>query len=337
MRAAVGSWVLILVFSALVVGAGLGGPPVTGAAARQAPPPPPPVGSCVVGTRAPEVVPCDTDHDGEIVLTWTGDAPTTALDRTRFPAADYPDDDPQLHCWQAATDYIDLTLPLEYSAGLRWYPSSLSWQTSVGHGPVTSFVDDWSWSACIVRSYGMDGRAMTSTMSVRDLGQDPTGGDLPDDWRTCVRDAEQSFDWLPCTEPHRIELVASGELAVPEEADRRALLEQQQAYATAQQSPVGQPMSDRFLQRPRFDLDNPTAVQECHDLVDGYLGGGLEERDDLRPVLTWTSLYYGESLSVDPMVDVPVGVYGECSVEVVGDRDLLGSVAGVGSGPLPYG
>lgn len=333
-RAAVGSWVLILVFSAFVVSSGLWGAAERGAAVRQAPPTPPPVGTCTLGLRAPQLVPCDGDHDGEIVLAWTGDSPTTPLDPTRE-VPEGAENDPQLHCQQAAEDYVGVAGPVEFSPDIQWYPTSVQWQTALSHGPARQFVADWSWSACLIRSYGSDGYPLMLTQSVRDAGR-TSAAQLPDSWRLCIRTSGYWFESLPCTTPHRAELIASAEIALPDDADRQSLRDQQQKLWASPEQVFGE-LQPQAPAPVRFQLDLPAAEQECQDLVEAYLGGSAGSRDDLLAVMTYESLYYGDRASVDPAVDLPVGVYGSCTAEVVGERDLVGSVAGIGSGPLPFG
>lgn len=335
MRAAVGSWVMILVFSALVVSSGLWGAAEPGVAVRQAPPAAPAIGTCTLGLRAPQIVPCDSPHDGEIVLTWTGGVPSTTLDPTRFPPESFPADTPQPHCQQAAEDYFGLAGRVEFSPDIGWYPIVGQWQTAIGDGPTPRFIEGWSWSACLIRGYGNDGNPIELTQSLRGAGRTPSPA-LPESWRTCLPNSGYWTEWKPCGDAHRAELVASAEIALTEEADRRRLSEQIAEMSSSPSAQLGVEIAPT-ARTPTFDLDLPAAEQECRDLVENYLGTSLDDRDDLRAVMSYESPYYGDSVTVDPAVDVPVGVYGSCSIEVLGDRELVGSVAGVGTGPLPYG
>lgn len=335
MRAAVGSWVLVLVFSALVVSSGLWGAAAPGTAVRQPPPAAPPIGACVIGSQAPEIVSCDREHDGEIVLTWHGDMPTTTLDPALFSPEDFSATDPLPHCWQAAEEYLGRVDPIKLSTDATWYRFSVFTNTTVTYGPSLGLVDDWSWRACVVSPTDAESDPTTSVGSLRGVALDPDRA-LPDAWRPCLARSDESWgSWITCTTPHQAELIGTVNLTLPVAELERLRVEHEQALEEQELSGL----SSSYRGPPPVVLSHPVAEQECHDLVEDYLAGPLDNRaGELRTALVFRALQYeGVNGVIDPAVDIPTGVYGECRVEVVGDRDLIGSVAGIGADPLPYG
>lgn len=329
MRAAVGSWVLILVLSALLVSSGLAGPGVPGAAVRQPPPTPPPIGSCVADLRSGQVVDCSQEHFGEVILSWTG---------TRLTGADEPLPDGAVAsddhdaCWRAVEDWIGLAEPVEYSDGIRWFRSTLSLETQVATGPVRRVIEDWSWSACVVRPADTSGTAIPWRGSVRGAGLDPFRP-MADAWRTCQR-GDELWVWVPCTQPHTAEPVGGAEISLPQAELERLAAEQ----LLAQEQQVLDDQDATFWPAVAPKVNHPVAEQECRTLAEDLLGAPLSTHDgELTAAITWSPSYTWSSSEFDPAVTVPTGVWAECRIQVLGDRTLIGSLAGVGAGPLPYG
>lgn len=338
MRAAVGCWVLILVVCGLFVGSAVLGPGEPGTALRAAPPAPPAIGSCVQGLQGDPLPSCGDEHTGEIVLSWTGTLPPTTLDPVRFPPDMFPPTDPEPHCYQAASDWVGEPEPLKLSPDISWRRYPLVWDVQLATGPTTPPIDGWSWSACVLRPADAAGVTLASEGSLRGVNLDPLRV-RPDTWRPCVAgDPSQSF--VTCAVAHRAELVAYAEIQLPED-DLHRLLEPLSTGAFD---------GDGFGSfgagadgPPSLDLTLPAAEQECRSLIEEYLGAPLDHhQDDLRMTLTYSLLY---SFATPPengelgygVPGQPFGVSGDCRIEAVGEQDLIASVAGIGSGPVPFG
>lgn len=326
-RAAVGCWVLVLVLSGLLVSSGLAGPPVPGAAVRQPPPAPPPVGTCVADLRSGQLVDCAQEHFGEVVLAWTGDAPEGTGGANPDP------DDPEAGCRQAAEAWIGVAEPVEFSDGIEWFRSTLSLQTRIATGPVRPVIPGWSWSACVVLPMDNAGTPIPWRGSLRDAGLDPFRP-VPDHWRSCIQGDDPWQAWMPCTEPHGAESVGGAEIPLPEAELQRLAQEQLQAH----EEQVLQDQSATFWPAVEPTVDHPVAEQECRTLAEDFLGAPLATHEgELTADIHWSPSYSWGSGEFDPTTTVPTGVWAECRIRVVGDRPLVGSLAGVGADPLPYG
>lgn len=328
MRAAVGSWVLILVLSGLVVSSGLAGPAVPGAAVRQPPPPPPPIGSCLADTWTGQIVECSQEHFGEVILAWTGDRPTEQLPDGAVAADD------QERCWQATAEWIGEAEPVGYSEGIDWFRSTVALDTRIATGPVRPLIDGWTWSACVVMPMDpSSGQALPWQGSVRGAGLDPFRP-MPDAWRTCIQAGETWQAWVPCTQPHTFEPVAWAAVPLPQADLQRLAQEQLQAYEQS----VLDGRSATAWPAVAPDVDHPVAEQECRALAEEFLGAPLSTHEgELTAVITWSPSYTWGSGEFDPAETLPTGVSADCRLQVLGERKLAGSLAGVGAGPLPYG
>lgn len=343
MRAAVGCWVLIVVVCGLFVGSAVLGPGEPGTALRAAPPTPPAIGSCTLGLHGDPLPSCDDEHTGEIVLSWSGTRPPTTLDPARYPPDMFSPDNPENHCYQAASDWVGIPEPIEYSPDISWHRYPPVWDVQLVTGPTPSPIEGWSWSACVLRPADAAGASIASVGSLRDLNLDPLRG-RPDTWRPCVAgDPNQSF--VTCAVPHRAELIAYAEIALPEDELLR-LAEQPTAGGAGgfDGGGAGGGFGGDSYGPPSLDLALPAAVQECRSLIEEYLGAPLgDHQDDLRMSLTYSLLYsyaavpQNGELGVAGMPGQPSAVSGDCRVEVIGERDLVASLADIGSGPLPFG
>lgn len=308
MRTAVGAWVLILVVVGLVVSSSLFGPDPSGTAVRQSPPEPPAVGTCVTSYDNPEIVPCDTVHIGEVVRSWVGADPASGSS------------DPLDHCWKALADYLGDNRGPRMSLEIDWWwpvPSNSPW---VIRGPGHDRTPDWSWSACILVP-----QESPVAHSMRGLS-DPREP-RPSDWRYCGSTPDVWTGLLPCTEPHRFELIASGIIGViPPDLMERAVAD---AVALGRKDNTSLDLSGVII-------DYPAAATECRSLVELHLGGPRPDGESgLRSILAGVG--FAESSSSDGVLTSRSGLVLNCVVEVVGDPELVDSVAGIGSGPLPYG
>lgn len=309
LRTAVGVWVLILVVVGLVAGSSLLGPGEPGSAVRQSPPAPPAVGSCLRSIDDPAVVPCTTPHVGEVVEAWGGAETGSA-----------PDSSGQAEqCWPAVLDFVGDPRVEPLSPGITWVWPLPDFSTAVVGGPGHEQVPEWSWSACVLVQDGSQ-----KIPSMREVADSRTP--RPAGWRFCSTGPDIGTSAVPCTVAHRFETIATGTIDVisPE------LVTELVAEAVALGRTDG----------PQLDLaglvvDHPAAADECRSLVEIHLGGSRPAGEEaLRSSVV--ALGFLTVTASDDVITSREGLVLSCVVEVVGESDLVDSVAGIGSGPLPY-
>lgn len=322
-RRIVGVWVVVLVCCGLLVGSSVWGAGAPGRAERAAPPAPPVIGSCLRSLDELEVVPCTEDHVGEIVRSWTGKAPADDLDPELYPVEHFPREDAEIYCFPALDAHYNGTERLVITPGIEWQTSMVPVSSRIVRGPSGPSVQDWSWTACVFTVMDGLGREVPVRAPLSELTGNPLA--LPESTRSCGRPTEDGWaQWEPCSSPHRTETVAFAAITLSGD-------DLSQVVRTL--APDGSPVDS---DAGPLTLDLPDAEQQCRTLVESYLGAPLTaHNDDLDAVLTQLMPYYDfdESQSSSGVL---TGVSAECHVTVTGDRDLTGSVAGIGTAPLPF-
>lgn len=295
---------LTLVLVGVVVSSSLFGPGEPGAAVRQEPPVPPAAGTCVGEPNylEPVFVPCTEPHLGEVFLAWTGRLPDSLVPPLAVPAGAFADD-PRSWCAGVVDDHLGLGAIL--SQRVEWSLPGAGSAVVLVRGPEAEYLPGWSWTACVLlpTRIGTNSDAAPFTGVLSNVLTDPSSP-RPEVWRRCGG----AWAEIDCSAAHRSEQVAT---------------------ATVQVSPAEMVL----FQSGDVTFTDPVVEAECSTLVDRFLGrsGGAPD-PRLRPVVS----YLGPDL-LGTTGGEPSGVSFDCSVEVVGEQDLVGSVAGLGTGPLPLG
>lgn len=298
LRTVAGWWVVGLVLTGLVAGSAVFGPDLAGTALRQAAPAPPPVGTCVdQGDLNWTVVSCAAPHHGEVVA-----AVGAGVDGDEFAAG---------RCGLAVSEWIGTEFVADERGAVpengEWTPPGVWVEPATFDGPEGLRSPGWSWTACVatpVIFYPADGRYPGTLRGINGR----TAADRPPALRRCHEQPRTPTSQTACDGPHRGELVAV-RLVVQE--------------------------NDPASGIPPGPLDTSEDLTRCLDLVTDYLGAPLEAHaGTLRAEIA--QVRYGSGAVVQAgSVRSYQRFRLSCLVEVVGDRLLTDSIAGIGTGPLP--
>ena len=164
-RRVVAVWVVVLALSGLVALGGLNDR-LSGIATPLPPPLPVPVGTCLQDLVGFAVVPCDQEHEVEVVSSWPGspaDGPPAAREGQR-PAA------PDARCQQTVDQLVKDT---RAAAGDALLPPRSPWLGRVVVGPDRPGTAPWPVSACVAGRPPLHDADTSVTGSIRELETDP--------------------------------------------------------------------------------------------------------------------------------------------------------------------
>lgn len=291
-------WVLILVLVGVLVSSSLLGPGEPGEALRRPPPTPPAVGTCV----------SDLNYLPPTLVPCTedhlGEVVLAWTGRVPPPGTPLEQDadpaEPLSYCGPSGRQYLGLGAVL--SDRVEWKVEVAVTASILTRGPGEEYLPGWSWTACVLLPVDPEyGGTPPFTGSLQNFLTDPAHP-RPQIWQRCF---DAVADETDCSAGHRSEYVALAAV--------RLSSAELQVLASGNSS-----------------VTDPVVESECAVLVNRYLDRPDDATDArLRPVVTY--------LGPDRLAAEPTGVRFDCAVEIVGDEDLVGSVAGVGDGPLPLG
>lgn len=182
----------------------------------------------------------------------------------------------------------------------RWsFP--LRYRQIVVTGPKGTTVRDWSWQACLVAPLGP---APSQGYQGR-LQAVPSTGPVTSALRVCYSDPGTARVIVPCTSPHLGEVIATQPLSAAQDGSSMAVGATMTTCATAARSATG--------------AADPTFGGQLRVTV-------LSDEATAAPFGADIGVYYTAEGST----------WLVCSLESTGDRNLLGSLAGIGNGPLPF-
>lgn len=320
-----GTVMVVLVFLAALIVPNLTGRRTNGTASRVPVPDPPQVGQCLLGsidlqrsaltysqvavTAAP-VGQCADANYGEVVSVTADhhDFPSTVVNRVRHPEP--------LACQSQARGYLgwdassaSVTGEATVSDPPRgaggdpmkalgpWRPVSTVYVGLLGPN-IWQYLSGQTWIACVVYP-----RAGPYAGTVRD----GVAGSAAAAFGLCADGPEPALQQrVSCAEPHSTEAFA--------------------ATGTGEASQDVLTASCRALVAAATGMTDPTAGRELSVAVEGGGSFGLS----VPPAIPGaSSLVYSDPRDVEP---------GQvsCVVGVVGDRQLVGSLTGLGGGPLPW-
>lgn len=303
-------------------------PPLHGTPVRAQPPQPPAVGACgkLLDTGL-TVVPCSAAHTVEVAHTVGAGDPSMTY---RF-------------CAERARKYVgspasgddDAYPEGEWSLPLRYSPR-------LAAGPGTGGYPGWSWLACLVGPIGP--APWTGYLgSVRHLD----GPSRPVALRPCFTRSDENLAVVPCTEPHRGEIVgvqvvttkpppdtADGELSGGGFGDSGGgfldaglaggLGAGEPADDVAVQADIARRATSCRLEAAAFTgASDPTYDGQLRVLVLPGPGSPLR-----GPLSADTGAYYGSDVTRTWLL---------CTIEAPAETSLIGSIAQWGDRPLPLG
>jgi hypothetical protein len=306
---AIGSLSLIAVVLASFVTHVVADPGHPGYALRAPATPPPPPGACVlIEGHIATVSDCALPHSGEVVASWpAGQRPGPAPDADVVISTSVNRQLPASSEDEVCAGWADAyTGWQEYSEALgnqTWVRSRPLVVDKLAFDPVAPHLD---WSACVART-----SVSLYTGTLRDIALLPEG-QVAEPRTTalaassvCARTRRDSIQFVPCTQPHNLELLGSIRLTDP-------------TYT----APITAP-----------DLTLETLRTSCVELAARRLGTADPTFGGSIQVLA-ESLWQqrGASGAVPPGWRTP-----DCLLRVYGRAMLSDSLVGIGSGTLPLG
>ena len=300
-RRTAGVWVLVLAAVLALVVRAVMAPGIPGSAVAVPIPLPPAVGSCVVQDGSEfTVVPCDTPHTGEIAMSWAAGEPARPPTTARAVWADF-----SMTRALPGTD-ADLTCR-------DWTENYLGWTAYLAQhrGELWLRPRPLAVGTLIAAppGQGLPDRHWTAclartadplyTGTMRDAAGDYEQS-RPDAVSVCLTTTHARVVFPECTKAHTVELLGSVPLTQQMMVDRTAAVE----------------------------LTRDQIRQQCESFAATVMGSSDPTHGGQLAVLTepvwWQS---GQPAATTWFPD--------CLVKLVGQGELVGSLVGLGDGPLP--